>query len=77
MNLLSPLSLPGVRLCANIAYRSISELEDREVPRDDRERDVVDRHRADETFVRAGMAVPVQDEVGPVLGDWAAEAVAP
>jgi hypothetical protein len=76
MNLLSPLSFPGGWLCGNIAYRSIPELEEREVPAHDRERDVVDRHGADEALVRAGMAVAVEDEVRQVVGDRAPEPVA-
>jgi hypothetical protein len=76
MNLLSALSLPGGRPAGNIAYRSSAELEDREVPAHDRERDVVDRDRADEALVRAGVTVAVEDEVRQVVGDRAAEAVA-
>src|ERR1044072_5207060 len=76
MNLLSPLSLPGGRVRRNIAYRSIFKLEDREVPAHHRQGDVVDGHRADETFVGPGMAVTVQDEVRAVLGDGPPEPVA-
>jgi hypothetical protein len=76
MNLLSTLSFPGVRLAGNIAYRSITELEDREVSSHDRERDVVDGDRAEEAFVRACVTVAMEDEIRQVIRDRAAEAVA-
>ena len=76
MNLLSALSLPGGRLRGNIAYRSICELEDPEVPAHDRERDVVDRDGADEALVRAGVTVAVENEVRQAVGDRAPETVA-
>ena len=68
MNLLSALSLPGGGLRGNIAYRSICELEDPEVPAHDRERDVVDRDGADEALVRAGVTVTVENEVRQAVG---------
>ncbi len=76
MNLLSALSLPGGRLGGNIAYRSITQFEDGEVPSHHREGDVVDGHSADEPFVGACVAMAVQDEVRAVLGDRTPEAVA-
>src|SRR3954447_7443218 len=76
MNLLSALSFPGDRVSGNIVYRSIAELEDREVPAHDRKRDVVDGDRADEALVCAGVTVAVQDEIRQVVGDRAPEAVA-
>ena len=76
MNLLSAVSLPGAWLPRNIVYRSVSELEDGEVAAHDRERDVVDRHRADEALVRACVPVAVEDEVGRIVGDRPPEAVA-
>ena len=76
MNLLSPLSFPGGWFCRNIAYRSICQLEDREVSAHHRQRDVVDGHRADEPFVGPGMAVTMEDEVWAMLGDGAPQPVA-
>jgi hypothetical protein len=76
MNLLSALSFPGGRPAGNIVYRSIAELEDREVPAHDRERDVVDGDRADEALICACVTVAVEDEVRQMVGDRAPEAVA-
>src|SRR6185312_9502711 len=76
MNLLSTMSLPGVRFRRNIAYRFILQLEDRKLPAHHRQGDVVDGHRADEPFVGPGVPVTVEDEVGAVLGDGTPEPVA-
>jgi putative nucleotidyltransferase-like protein len=77
MNLLSALSFPAMRYHRNIVYRSIFHLEDREVPAHDRQRDVVDRHRADEALVCAGMPVTVQDEIRRMVGNRPPKAIAP
>lgn len=52
------------------------ELEDPEVASGDVDGHVVDRNLADATFERAGVGVPVQDEVGAVLGDRRREPIA-
>src|SRR3954451_17908184 len=77
MNLLSALSFPGDRPGGNIVYRSIAELEDREVPGHDRKRDVVDRDCADEALVGAGVAMAVENEIRQMVCDRPSEAVAP
>ncbi len=45
------------------------ELEQPEIPTEHRHRDVIDRNLADRSLERTGMGVPVQDEVGLVLGE--------